>query len=567
MKKNENQNYFLNIASIVSCFLMLLFLFLGLVAIRFNSSFAIRPRPLRSPKISIDAKKTDLVILPSNSDILISLPTESLTSENISELLNDGHTSIQNNGEIRILPDTPLLLNAETIYAYVMNSLREDSVSVESSINQEIEMIYQRAQSMIPLAYLIATDQERSLMKDLYTKEISYENVSNSQRQVLHKLLNLTGEKTLYWELVELKNVIRTKEKTYSDQTNGSSFYTNTDDHTDYRQNVIFLEDNEIFYDQLYSTLTRLISQLEKMGLADDSHKELLEDISKILKKDESIYPKIFSMKLPYVLLHAVDDENLTVSTTLTKRQNTPINRNNFNEDLSIEPLPQAPNTIRLPVLMYHNIANSHIGASEFASSLYLSPESFEEQVAYLTKYNYKTIDSEEFYKILADGKNPEQKTIMLTFDDSTRSHYTQAFPILKKYRQKGTFFIVTNYSRISNVELKEMMSNGMDIQSHTKNHYILTSVRSEAVIRAELQDSREIIQNISGTPVTAIAYPGCVADQRVFRNMDGYNIGFSCGKSIDHSYDRRFMISRPLAPFNINEMDMILSGIYPHNN
>jgi len=32
-----------------------------------------------------------------------------------------------------------------------------------------------------------------------------------------------------------------------------------------------------------------------------------------------------------------------------------------------------------------------------------------------------------------------------LTFDDGLREHYKTAFPILKKYKTKGTFFIITN--------------------------------------------------------------------------------------------------------------------------
>lgn len=567
MNKKISQSNFLNIALVISCFIMFIFLFLALVAIRFNTSYAIQPRSLKSPTFSLTDRRMELKILPTNSDILLNIPRESISAQNITELLNDGHTSINNTNDMIISTDTPLLLNSETIYEYFVGSFHEDSIVVDTSINHEIERIYERAQKVLPLAYLISTGQERSVMKNLYSKEITYENVTGSERQVLHKLLNLTGEKTRYWELLELKYLIRKEDRAYTDQQQPIELYSTFNEEHNYENNPIYLEYNDHFYNNLHDHLSYLISHLENMGLANDKHEEIISDIRRLIDKDVTVYPKIFSMQYPYVLLHAMDENLLTVSTTPSRRQNNPVDNNNFNDELAIGPTDQESGTVRVPVLMYHNIAHPPSNGTKFVNSLYLSPESFEEQVTYLTKHNYRTIDSEEFYEILSAGNNPEQKTVMLTFDDSTRSHYTQAYPILKKYRQKGTFFVVSRYSTINPQELREMSTNGMDIQSHTINHYILPTLRSEAVIRSELQGSREMIQNTSGSSVTAIAYPGCVADSRVLRNMDGYKLGFSCGKSIDHSYDKRFMISRPLAPFTLSEMDMILSGIYPHDN
>ncbi|MBM4076740.1 MAG: polysaccharide deacetylase family protein, partial [Planctomycetes bacterium] len=51
------------------------------------------------------------------------------------------------------------------------------------------------------------------------------------------------------------------------------------------------------------------------------------------------------------------------------------------------------------------------------------------------------------FFQSVLDGAQPSlekipDKLVVLTFDDSVKSHFTQARPILKQYGFKATFFI-----------------------------------------------------------------------------------------------------------------------------
>lgn len=43
-----------------------------------------------------------------------------------------------------------------------------------------------------------------------------------------------------------------------------------------------------------------------------------------------------------------------------------------------------------------------------------------------------------------------------------------------------------------------------------------------------------------------------------------GYELGFSCGKTVDHRYSSRFSIARIHAPHSLEDLKNILSGIYP---
>lgn len=259
-------------------------------------------------------------------------------------------------------------------------------------------------------------------------------------------------------------------------------------------------------------------------------------------------------------------EDSIIISPSIISSEDIPtIDNENFQKDYDVPPVFQPNGSIRIPVIMYHQIANAPEGSSSFKQGLYTSPELFEEQIAYLTKKNYKSLSSAEFFEILKTGVNPKQKSIMLTFDDSVANHYTTAFPILKKYGQTGVFFVVSNRSSIYANQLKEMADNGMDIQSHSSTHPDLSKVNDSNVLVTEISGSKYAIQSMTGKPVLSIAYPGCVGNTQTFNvvGSSGYSLGFSCGKTIDHYLGNRLSLSRVHIPKDMDGLKRILSGIY----
>jgi peptidoglycan/xylan/chitin deacetylase (PgdA/CDA1 family) len=241
------------------------------------------------------------------------------------------------------------------------------------------------------------------------------------------------------------------------------------------------------------------------------------------------------------------------------------INYENFNTDYDIPPSFQEEGSVRIPVLMYHHIAIPSDDSSEFKKGLYVDPEMFERQIAYLTRKNYRSINVEEFYTILQSGNNPTQKTILITFDDSLLSHYHQAFPILKRYGHTGVFFVPSDVGLLPREQLIEMSNSGMDIQSHSATHPILPRISSSAILEREIVGSKHTLEELTGKPVTAFAYPGCVGNRIVFNMVSdsGYNLGFSCGRAIDHIMEKRLIISRAQVYNDMNQFLTILSGTY----
>jgi peptidoglycan/xylan/chitin deacetylase (PgdA/CDA1 family) len=103
-------------------------------------------------------------------------------------------------------------------------------------------------------------------------------------------------------------------------------------------------------------------------------------------------------------------------------------------------------------------------------------------------------------------------KLVILGFDDSLKSQYTLAKPILDKYGFKGTFFTVCNYvgkdnsSNMNWTQIKVLQKEGHDIESHTMNHKQLTKL-SNANLEYEVGQSKQCLAD-HGMNATIFAYP-----------------------------------------------------------
>jgi peptidoglycan/xylan/chitin deacetylase (PgdA/CDA1 family) len=181
----------------------------------------------------------------------------------------------------------------------------------------------------------------------------------------------------------------------------------------------------------------------------------------------------------------------------------------------------------------------------------------------YLSEKNYKVITPKEFYDLLQTGKNPTQKTIMLTFDDGNSNNYTNAYPILKKYGFTGVFYVPSSRRGINNTQLKEMSENGMIIDPHGKTHMLLSKITDPIVLYDELVNSKLSIQSVTGKTSYSFCYPGCEYNGSVTSMLasNGYLLGFTCGKKIDHKIGGRFSISRMHVYDNMEHFINILSG------
>ena len=104
-----------------------------------------------------------------------------------------------------------------------------------------------------------------------------------------------------------------------------------------------------------------------------------------------------------------------------------------------------------------------------------------------------------------------DNKVVILNFDDSQKSQYTNAKPILDKYGFKATFYVVCSYigkkvGYMNWQEVETLHRDGHDIASHSMHHIHLAELPKKA-IEFELSASKKCLQD-HGINAKSFAYP-----------------------------------------------------------
>jgi peptidoglycan/xylan/chitin deacetylase (PgdA/CDA1 family) len=106
-------------------------------------------------------------------------------------------------------------------------------------------------------------------------------------------------------------------------------------------------------------------------------------------------------------------------------------------------------------------------------------------------------------------------RLVVLTFDDSSKSHYSVARPLLKKYKFGATFFITEGFDFPTNPkdymtwdEIAQLHKDGFEIGNHTRDHRAVTE-KTLAELPAQLRGINVQCKKY-GIPIpTSFAYPG----------------------------------------------------------
>lgn len=171
--------------------------------------------------------------------------------------------------------------------------------------------------------------------------------------------------------------------------------------------------------------------------------------------------------------------------------------------------------TIRVPVLMYHRIAQEPPAGSRFPD-LYVTPAAFDAQLSALKARGWHTITAAALGEAIRARQPVPAGTFVITLDDGHVDGFTAAWPIMQKYRFVGTFFVVTGH--IGHVGFltwdmsAALAGAGNEIANHTMSHDSLPSDHGAALV-AQIDDAASAIQTqlaLRGVPTTVrtFAYP-----------------------------------------------------------
>ncbi len=213
----------------------------------------------------------------------------------------------------------------------------------------------------------------------------------------------------------------------------------------------------------------------------------------------------------------------------------------------------------RIPILMYHSISADETSARHPYYQTTTTPKVFEQHLRFLRENDYRVVRLDELANYQGAGR-----AVVITFDDGFLDFYTQAFPILERFRCPASVFLPTAYigdtaarqfkgaDCMTWSQVRELQRAGVEFGSHTVTHPQLTGLETGEV-REEIRRSKEIIEERLSSRVRSFAYPYAFpeADRR-FRQMlhmtleeAGYETGVCTTIGRARRSDDRFFLKR----------------------
>lgn len=198
----------------------------------------------------------------------------------------------------------------------------------------------------------------------------------------------------------------------------------------------------------------------------------------------------------------------------------------------------------RVPILLYHRLirhADAVAGRVRDDEPIWaVHDTTFAEHMGHLRDAGYTTLDFDAYLRIRRGEEPLPRNPVIVTFDDGYESNYTLAFPVLRANRQKATIYVALEPDQetrdlvagidgfLSPDQMREMVEHGIDVQSHSLTHCILTELPDDRV-RFELEESRKRLEAITGRPVRHLAIPRAGYSRRVRRVAEGLRYETVC--------------------------------------
>lgn len=210
-----------------------------------------------------------------------------------------------------------------------------------------------------------------------------------------------------------------------------------------------------------------------------------------------------------------------------------------------------------IPILAYHRFG------PRVADGMTVTTPVFESHLTYLRDRGFRVLPLREIVeRCLGNGGCGNFRAVALTADDGHISIYTEALPLLKKYRVPMTLFLYP--SAISNAsyamtweQLRELKATGLfDFQSHTywhpnfkKERARLKPAEYEKTVETQLRKSREVLERKMELKVSMLAWPFGIYDPllEAKASQAGYTAAFSIDRHRALPSERKMSLPRYL--------------------
>jgi peptidoglycan/xylan/chitin deacetylase (PgdA/CDA1 family) len=212
---------------------------------------------------------------------------------------------------------------------------------------------------------------------------------------------------------------------------------------------------------------------------------------------------------------------------------------------------------------MYHRLAELDKNASELERTWTVSPRNFQAQMEMLVSRGFHTVTMSDLAAYLRGTKSLVSKPIVVSFDDGWETDYSVAFPILKRYKMSGTFYVYTNAIEIGQslkwAQIDEMARGGMEFGSHTLSHPHLRAIPLDSA-RREIVESKAVLEKRLGRAITTFDYPSGEYDAQIVELVKraGFESAVTIASGFKQRADQLFALHRTRVSYGDSVQDLL---------
>jgi peptidoglycan/xylan/chitin deacetylase (PgdA/CDA1 family) len=229
-----------------------------------------------------------------------------------------------------------------------------------------------------------------------------------------------------------------------------------------------------------------------------------------------------------------------------------------------------------IPILLYHGVdRDGPTGLAPFV----MAPDRFAAHMDLLVERGTPTLTVSEYTDLLDRGDEPDEGTVLVTFDDGLGDFDRHAWPILHERSLAATLYVVSGCvggpaswlapfgpppAMLEWDQVIRLDREGCEIGAHSRTHPELDTLRPDD-LADEVRTSRTELSIQLGHPVRSFAYPHGYHGKRVkdaVRNA-GFDSACAVRNMTSSTTDDRFALARVTigADCDVDGLQRILDG------
>jgi peptidoglycan/xylan/chitin deacetylase (PgdA/CDA1 family) len=209
----------------------------------------------------------------------------------------------------------------------------------------------------------------------------------------------------------------------------------------------------------------------------------------------------------------------------------------------------------RSVILGYHGIGECDLRLD--LSRLQVSPQQFRRHVHLLADAGFRFMTVSQAADALT-ARPPEPGIAVVTFDDGLANNLTTALPILQEIGAPATVYVACDFigghspwigrggggEMLDNTGIRALAQAGWEVGAHTLSHPDMSLLTYDRC-RAEVDGSRRVLEEVTGSPVDTFAYPfGRYGEAAVAAVADS---GMRAAVTTGSGHWRRFELTRAM--------------------